>query len=59
MVAEIMAADVIVIGAPIYNFSVPAALKAWIDLVARVVGLYTIANPVDPELESAYCSFNP
>ena len=24
------------IGAPIYNFSVPAGLKAWIDLVARV-----------------------
>ena len=28
-------ADTIVIGLPIYNFSVPAAFKAWIDLVAR------------------------
>lgn len=35
LVSELKAADTIVIGAPIYNFSVPAALKAWIDLVAR------------------------
>ncbi|WP_299502158.1 NAD(P)H-dependent oxidoreductase [uncultured Roseobacter sp.] len=35
LVAEIKAADVIVIGAPVYNFGVPAALKAWIDLIAR------------------------
>jgi FMN-dependent NADH-azoreductase len=36
LVAELLAADTIVIGAPLYNFSVPASLKAWIDLVARV-----------------------
>ncbi|APE42229.1 FMN-dependent NADH-azoreductase [Sulfitobacter alexandrii] len=36
LVAELMAADTIVIGAPVYNFGVPASLKAWIDLVARV-----------------------
>ena len=35
LVAELEAVDVIVIGAPIYNFSVPAVLKAWIDMVAR------------------------
>ena len=35
LVAELKAADVIVIGTRIYNFSVPAALKAWIDMVAR------------------------
>ena len=35
LVAELAAADVLVIGAPIYNFSIPATLKAWIDLVAR------------------------
>ncbi len=35
LVSELKAADTIVIGTPIYNFSVPAALKAWIDLVAR------------------------
>lgn len=35
LVAEIQNADVVVIGAPIYNFGVPAALKAWIDMIAR------------------------
>lgn len=35
LVQELLAADTIVIGAPIYNFSVPASLKAWVDLVAR------------------------
>jgi len=35
LVAEVQAADTIVIGLPIYNFGVPAALKAWIDLIAR------------------------
>lgn len=36
LIDELKAADILVIGAPIYNFSVPAALKAWIDLVCRV-----------------------
>ena len=31
---ELLAADVIVIGAPMYNFAVPSQLKAWIDRVA-------------------------
>jgi len=35
LVAELAAADVLVIGVPIYNFGIPAALKAWVDLVAR------------------------
>lgn len=35
LVAELKDADVLVIGAPIYNFSVPSVLKAWIDMVAR------------------------
>jgi FMN-dependent NADH-azoreductase len=35
LVAELFDADVLVIGAPIYNFSIPATLKAWIDLIAR------------------------
>ncbi|SFA82817.1 FMN-dependent NADH-azoreductase [Amycolatopsis marina] len=30
---ELLAADAILIGAPMYNFSIPAALKAWIDQV--------------------------
>lgn len=36
LLAEIYAADVIVIGAPMYNFSVSALLKLYIDLIARV-----------------------
>lgn len=36
LVDELAAADVLVIGLPIYNFGVPAGLKAWIDMVARV-----------------------
>jgi FMN-dependent NADH-azoreductase len=35
LVAELQAADVVVIGAPIYNFGIPAALKAWVDMIAR------------------------
>ncbi|AMO70753.1 FMN-dependent NADH-azoreductase [Sphingorhabdus sp. M41] len=35
LVDELIAADTLVIGTPIYNFAVPAALKAWIDLIAR------------------------
>ena len=32
---ELMAVDHVVIATPMYNYSIPAALKAWIDLVAR------------------------
>jgi FMN-dependent NADH-azoreductase len=35
LVDEVEAADVIVIGAPMYNFSVPSTLKAYIDHIAR------------------------
>jgi FMN-dependent NADH-azoreductase len=35
LVEELRAADVLVIGSPIYNFGVPAALKAWVDMIAR------------------------
>src|SRR5215472_17681795 len=31
---QFLAADVLVIGAPIYNFSIPSQLKAWIDRIA-------------------------
>jgi len=48
LVAELETADVIVIGVPIYNFSIPAVLKAWIDMVARakVTFLHTEDGPV-------------
>ena len=47
LVAELRAADVIVIGSPMYNFSIPAALKAWIDLItrARLTFRYTADGP--------------
>jgi FMN-dependent NADH-azoreductase len=34
-IAEIKDADIIVIGAPLWNFGVPSVLKAWIDHIAR------------------------
>lgn len=34
MLDEFLAADVVVIGAPMYNFSIPSTLKAWIDRIA-------------------------
>jgi len=36
LVSQFLAADVIVVGAPLYNFSVPSQLKAWIDRIAQV-----------------------
>ncbi|WP_299817481.1 NAD(P)H-dependent oxidoreductase [uncultured Roseibium sp.] len=48
LVAELKAADTIVIGVPVYNFSIPAALKAWVDLIARAreTFRYTENGPV-------------
>ncbi|MGR3433628.1 MAG: FMN-dependent NADH-azoreductase [Shimia sp.] len=48
LIEEIQAADVLVIGAPIYNFAIPGALKVWIDLIARagVTFKYTETGPV-------------
>lgn len=47
LVADLQQASHIVIAAPIYNFSVPAVLKAWIDMVARarVTFRYTENGP--------------
>ena len=36
LVDEVIASDVIVMGVPMYNYGVPAALKGWIDHVARI-----------------------
>jgi len=35
LVREVVEADVLVIGVPLYNFAVPASLKAWVDQIAR------------------------
>jgi FMN-dependent NADH-azoreductase len=36
LIDEVIAADILVIGAPMYNYGMPSALKAWIDHVARI-----------------------
>jgi FMN-dependent NADH-azoreductase len=47
VIDELFAADIIVIGAPMYNFAVPTQLKAWIDrsLVAGRTFHYTPTGP--------------
>lgn len=48
LIAEIETADEIVIGMPIYNFTVPAQIKSWVDLIARpgVSFRYTETGPI-------------
>ncbi|MEO9573179.1 MAG: NAD(P)H-dependent oxidoreductase [Tateyamaria sp.] len=48
LVGELKEAETIVIGVPVYNFGIPAALKAWVDLVARagVTFKYSESGPV-------------
>ncbi len=47
LIAEIQAADVVVLGVPMYNFGVPVQLKNWIDAIsrARVTFQYTDKGP--------------
>jgi FMN-dependent NADH-azoreductase len=47
LIAELQAADIIVIGAPMYNFSIPTGLRAWFDYVLRpgVTFSYSEAGP--------------
>lgn len=35
LIVELKAADVVVVGAPMYNFSIPSSLRAWFDQVLR------------------------
>ena len=47
LIAEIEAADTVVLGVPMYNFGVPASLKNWIDAISRagVTFRYTEKGP--------------
>lgn len=47
LIAQVQAAEVIVLGVPMYNFGVPVQLKTWIDAIARagVTFRYTEAGP--------------
>ena len=49
-IAELREADVIVLGAPMYNWSIPSTVKAYIDQVLRVNETWRInpANPLNP-----------
>ncbi len=48
LVSQFLASDVIVIGAPFYNFTIPTQLKAWIDRIAQAgrTFKYTEKGPV-------------
>jgi len=48
LLSQFLAADVVVVGAPMYNFSIPSQLKAWIDRVAQAgrTFKYTEQGPV-------------
>lgn len=48
LVEELKAIDTLILSTPIYNFGVPAALKAWIDMIARVgrTFKYTEKGPI-------------
>lgn len=47
-IAEVQAADVLVIGVPFYNFTVPASLKSWLDHLTRA-GITFRYTPSGPE----------
>jgi FMN-dependent NADH-azoreductase len=44
LVVQFLAADVIVVGAPLYNFAIPTQLKSWIDRVAQVGRTFTYTD---------------
>lgn len=48
LIAQVQAADVIVIGSPMYNFGITVQLKSWFDAIARagVTFQYTATGPV-------------
>lgn len=50
IIAEVKRADAIVIGSPIYNFGMPAQLKAWIDQLVRA----GVTFGFDPSQDPAY-----
>lgn len=43
-ISQLMAADILVIGAPLYNFGIHSSLKAWIDHIARAGKTFTYSE---------------
>lgn len=55
LIAEVRRADILLVGSPMYNYGMPAALKAWIDQVVRVDETFTFDlargdYPIEPIL---------
>ncbi|WP_379574752.1 FMN-dependent NADH-azoreductase [Pseudophaeobacter arcticus] len=55
LVDEVIAADIIVLGAPMYNYGMPTALKGWIDHIARIGRTFSFDlargdTPIEPIL---------
>lgn len=48
LISEVQAADILVLGVPMYNFGIPSQLKSWFDHIARVETTfkYTDTGPV-------------
>ena len=44
LVSQFLAADVIVVGAPLYNFTIPSQLKAWVDRIAQTGRTFTYTD---------------
>ena len=49
LVSELLEADEIILGSPMYNFSIPATLKAWIDHVVRAGKTFRYTAAGSPE----------
>lgn len=49
LLAEFMEADLIVVGAPMYNFSVPSTLKAWLDRIIQVGRTFAYGENGNPQ----------
>jgi FMN-dependent NADH-azoreductase len=53
LVTQFLAADVVVIGAPLYNFAIPTQLKAWIDRIVQVGRTFTYTDKGQAHLAGA------
>ncbi|WP_299628102.1 NAD(P)H-dependent oxidoreductase [uncultured Tateyamaria sp.] len=59
LIDEVVAADIIVMGAPMYNYGMPAALKGWIDHIARIGRTFSFDlargdSPIEPILKGKH-----
>lgn len=48
IIAELEAADIIIVGSPLYNFGVSSAIKAWMDVVARAGRTFSYSDTGQP-----------